>query len=363
MHRDDAVAFERHRSLIRARLRAAGIGRAGPGSVSWRVNRELIVLSGWARAILLQLAHPAIAAGLRNHSAYRGGILSGLRRLRATAVAMQAISFGDSEEMIAAAARVNAIHDGVRGPNYSAHDPHLQRWVHATLVESVSLAYERLVGPLTVDERDQYCREAAIVEPLLGIPPGWLPRDAAQLAACTHDMLGGGRLAVADTTRALARAILYPTGWRVAWPVWRVLQLVTIGSLPPSIRKVYGFGWSTREARALARWTGVLRTAIRWLPPAARHWPRARRLDRIPDAARISPDEYVGATASELQNDAKTRAPEVDLVLVSREIDSQQVECLEGVVIADVTPEPDVFLHVDEHAAADRPPGLRLRLG
>ncbi len=52
-------AFERHRAAIRDRLDAAGAVRTGPGSVTWKVNREVIVVAGWGRAILLQLAGPA----------------------------------------------------------------------------------------------------------------------------------------------------------------------------------------------------------------------------------------------------------------------------------------------------------------
>jgi uncharacterized protein (DUF2236 family) len=90
-------------------------------------------------------------------------------------------------------------------------------------------------------------------------------------------MLSGGRLVVTDAGRALARAVLYPPGWRLMWPAFRPVQLLTIGTLPPSIREAYGFGWHARDARALARWTAILRTSVRCLPSLARHWPMARR--------------------------------------------------------------------------------------
>ncbi len=119
--------------------------------------------------------------------------------------------------------------------------------MHATLLESIPLTYELLVGPLTLRERDRYCSEAAIMEPLLGMPAGWLPRDSAQLDTYMREMLAGGSLVVTDTSRALARALLYPPQWHVAWPAFRAMQLLTIGSLPPSIREAYGFEW--RDAR------------------------------------------------------------------------------------------------------------------
>jgi uncharacterized protein (DUF2236 family) len=267
---------------VRARLVRSAHRRAGAGSVSWKVNREMIVVAGWGRAILLQVAHPSIAAGVHDHSAVRGSLLSSYRRFHSTVGAMLSLTFGGTEEMIAAAARINVIHDRVRGRmpggggEYSAHDPDLQRWVHATLLESIPLTYESLVGPLTPAERDRYCEEAAIMEPLLGMPDGWLPRDTAHLDAYMRDMLASGRIAVTDTSRALARAVLFPPRWYTAWPAFRALHLLTIGSLPPEIRRAYGFEWRARDARALARWTAFLRTSLRVVPPIARHWPAAR---------------------------------------------------------------------------------------
>jgi uncharacterized protein (DUF2236 family) len=258
--------------------------RAGPESITWKVNREVIVIAGWGRAILLQLAHPAVAAGVNDHSSFRGSLRSSFRRMRSTVAAMLSFTFGDTEQMITAAAAINTIHDRVRGrvreragEAYSAHDPDLQQWVHATLLESIALTYELLVGPLTRRERDRYCSEAAIMEPLLGMPAGSLPRDSAQLDTYMREMLAGGRIAVTDTSRGLARAVLYPPHWYVVWPAFRAMQLLAIGSLPPSIRRAYGFEWRARDARAFARWTALLRTSLRLLPPLAREWPIARR--------------------------------------------------------------------------------------
>jgi uncharacterized protein (DUF2236 family) len=92
-----------------------------------------------------------------------------------------------------------------------------------------------------------------------------------------RDTLESGRIVVTDGSRALARAVLYPPKWYVAWPMFRAVQLLTIGSLPPSIRRAYGFEWGAREERALARWTALLRALLRLLPPIARQWPMARR--------------------------------------------------------------------------------------
>jgi uncharacterized protein (DUF2236 family) len=287
--RADAEAFDRHRAAVRARLRDAGAVRATPGAVSWTINREVIVVAGWGRAILLQLAHPLVAAGVSDHTTFRGSLRTGLNRLSSTVGAMLALMFGTDDEAIDAAARINCIHDRVSGrlgepagalpagARYSAHDPELLRWVHATLLDSIMLTHEQLDGPLTPAERDRYCAEAAIMEPLLDIPEGLLPRDAAQLDAYVDETLHSARIAISPASRALAQKLLFPQGWRLVWPAFRLLQLLTIGHLPSALREGYGFRWTERDARALARWTTALRLLRQATPRFVREWPAARR--------------------------------------------------------------------------------------
>ena len=127
------------------------------------------------------------------------------------------------------------------------------------------------------------------MEPLLGMPPDSLPREWAQLDSYVREMLSSERISVTDTSRALARAVLYPPRWYVAWPAFRALQLITIGSLPPSIRQAYGFEWRAHDARAFARWTTMIRTSLGLLPPFAREWPSPRDSAR----ARTSPVDRI----------------------------------------------------------------------
>lgn len=286
------VRLEGHRAAVRARLVRAGAVRAGSGTVSWKINREIVVIAGWGRAILLQFAHPLIAAGVAQHSSFRAGLRTSVGRLFSTIGAMLSLTFGTDEEAIATAARINGIHDRVSGrlgesagtldagARYSAHDPELLRWVHATLLDSIPATYALLVAPLTTEERDRYCVESAIMEPLLDIPDGMLPRDVAQLQGYMQGMLDSGRIAVSATSRELAQALLYPRGWRLLWPAFRALQLITIGLLPAELRRAYGFRWTRREERALARWTTALRLMLRVLPAVVREWPAARRTEQ-----------------------------------------------------------------------------------
>jgi uncharacterized protein (DUF2236 family) len=115
------------------------------------------------------------------------------------------------------------------------------------------------------------------MEPLLDIPGGLLPRSAVELEAYVGETLASGRLVVGARSRALARAILYPPGWWLLWPAFRPFQLLTVGTLPPALREAYGFPWTRREDRALARWTTSLRLLLRLMPRLLREWPAARR--------------------------------------------------------------------------------------
>ena len=291
LSKDYRNAFERHRAETRERLRNAEVTRPGPGSVSWKINRERLVVAGWGRAILLQLAHPLVAAGIDAHSSFRGTLSGSLIRFWATVAAMLSLTFGDDEEAIATAARINAIHDRVlgrlrapagvfsAGATYSAHDADLLRWVHVTLLDSIPLTYELLVGALTQEERERYCAEAAVMEPLLDIPAGLLPRSTTELDALMREMLASGTVAITPASRALARAVLFPPRWRLLWPFFRPVQLITIGLLPEAVRDAYGFEWRRQDARALARWTTALKL-IRLLPSPVRRWPSSAKTVR-----------------------------------------------------------------------------------
>ena len=127
----------------------------GHPSISHRINAERIVLLGWGRAILLQLSHPLIAAAVYEHSGFRSTTWAAVTRLYHTVHAMLALTFGSEAEREKALDGIRQIHQRVHGalktgtrrfPEgtlYSAEDPDLVLWVHATLLESVPMAYER----------------------------------------------------------------------------------------------------------------------------------------------------------------------------------------------------------------------------
>jgi uncharacterized protein (DUF2236 family) len=261
-------------------------------STTWRLHREVVLLAGWGRAILLQIAHPLVAQGVADHSGFAAERWARVGRLKRTVEAMLALSFGTAEESAAAAAGINRIHDRVHGrlpeaagefasgAGYSAHDPALLAWVHVTLVDTFLLTYERFVAPLTPAERDRYCLEATVSAPLLGMTPNALPRTAAELDDCMERILASDQIAVTGTARHLADEIVSRGLPWPARPLLALARLPTIGLLPAPIRKAYGFEWTPRQERALQLLSAASRRSLPLLPPLLRYWPAARRAAR-----------------------------------------------------------------------------------
>jgi uncharacterized protein (DUF2236 family) len=258
-------------------------------SITWRVNAERIVLLGWGRAILLQMAHPLVAAGVFDHSGFRGTPYAAASRLYHTVHAMLSLTFGDDVARQKTLDAIRAIHRRVNGvltvstgcypagTRYSAEDPDLVLWVHATLIESVLLVYERLVAPLTAAERDHYCAEAWPVAVALAAREDDVPRTWADLRAYMDRMYASNVITVGTQGRELARAVLSPSGgWLVA-PVTWINRIITIGLLPSRVREDYAMAWSPRHERAATRLVSMLRLTRRVLPDAIALWPDARR--------------------------------------------------------------------------------------
>jgi len=240
-------------------------GLFAPESVAWRVNREVVVLAGGSGALLLQVAHPAVAAGVDAHSDFRADPFA---RLRRTLGASWAIAFGDEDAATRAIRRINATHRAVRGivPDtgdaYRALDPQLLLWVHATLVDSALRMHHRFVGRLTAAEMEAYHRQATAVAIALGVPAERVPPTLVDLRAWMAGLVERGEVRVTPTARRLAASILYPTSFPPRW-VWDAAHLASISILPAEIRRQYGLPWSRRRAAGVER----VAAASRWLMP------------------------------------------------------------------------------------------------
>jgi uncharacterized protein (DUF2236 family) len=258
--------------------------------ISQRVTAERLLLLGWARAILLQLAHPLIAAGVFDHSGFRASPLAAASRLHHTVAAMLDISFGDEQASARAIDGIRAIHTRVHGTlservgrfaagtPYSAEDPVLVLWVHATLVDTMVTTFEWLVRPLTADERDRYCAEAAWVATTLGARDADVPRTWPSLRDYVEEMVSGDTLAVGPQAALLGRALLWsPLAAMLPGSGW-LNRLMTAALLPPRLRDEYGLTWNGRRHWLAGRVAGLIRGARHVTPDAVALWASARHL-------------------------------------------------------------------------------------
>jgi len=252
----------------------------------------MILLLSWGPAILLQLAHPLIARGIADHSHFHTEPRGRVRRLHRTIHAMLQLCFGSEAEARAVVARINAIHDRVSGQlpdavgnfaagtRYSARDPALVAWVHATLLDMNVRSYELFVAPLAPEEKDRYCAEASAIEEPLGIPRGYLPRSFSELRRYMDAMYSSGEIIVTDVARTLAFEIVYPPAPAGVMPFLAPVRVTAIGLLPQPIRDGYGFRWNGRTEAMLHLSATLARHALPLMPAFARYWPAARRAVR-----------------------------------------------------------------------------------
>jgi uncharacterized protein (DUF2236 family) len=254
-------------------------GLFGPGTVTWRVNREAVLLVGGGRALLMQVAHPLVAAGVVGHSSFER---DPWRRLYRTLDLVTRIVFGDARDAQRAAAALRGVHARVQGtaPDgrpYRAMDPDLLLWVWATLVDSALLAYARCVAPLTTEELERYYAEQTRFAVACGVPEGHWPPTAAAFAAYVDDTVREACV-VGDDARRIARSVVRP--------VYAPVNLLTVGLLPATLRERYGFSWGPRRERSLRAVLAGARVARRALPARAREFPRAYAAARRSPAAR-----------------------------------------------------------------------------
>lgn len=225
------------------------------------VFRENVLFLGGGRALLLQLAHPAVAAGVAEHSDFRNDPFT---RLRRTIAVVDRIVYGSDDEAATAAASLRAVHDRVVGDGYSANDPELLFWVHATLVDTGLRIYNGFVAPLSTHDRHRIYEESIAVAEVIGVPRSLQPATFTEFAAYWREMVGS--LRVTDTAREVAGAVLNPRLPLVAGPAFELVRQVTVGLLPRPIREQYGFGWDAARKAALNATALASRTVHPVLP-------------------------------------------------------------------------------------------------
>lgn len=296
-----AARFDLEETLrgIRARVHDPRDGVYGPGSVSWQVNREVVILLGGGRAALLQLAHPYIAHAVDQHS---DTPTDPIGRFRRTFENVFAMVFGDLDMAERSARRVYAIHKRIKGPieeavgpfaaghRYHALDQSALFWVHATLVDSALLVYEKAIAPLSRSDRERYYEESRVFASLFGVPPSVMPESYDRFAQYFADMLASSTITASRPCRDLSRFLLQPPR-PVYGPAARWYRTLTAGMLTERLRRELELQWGPRErATSAASWPAI-RGAVRALPPRLRYFPDyVEAMERIRDPARAKHD-------------------------------------------------------------------------
>lgn len=254
------------------------LGFFGPGSTTWMINKELTVLFGGVRALLLHAAHPLVAAGARQTATYRRDPWA---RLLRTLSLQLLLPFGTKEEAQKAADRINRLHtvingtDSATGEPYDALDPDLLLWVHAALEVSTVLFYELTVRPLTEWQKERFHEENKLAGELVLLPRDRIPETYADTEAYLRSVIESDRLLVTDVAREVADLIRGgPVPWHLK-PIWAFISFAAIGTLPEEVRRLYGFRFGPIRRRVLRANLWVLKRVrpflpkrLRWILPA-----------------------------------------------------------------------------------------------
>lgn len=233
-----------------------------------KVDRELVLLAGGPRALLLQVAHPLVAKAVAEHSGFAANPFA---RLQRTLDAAYGIVFGTAEDAERIAKGVRRVHDRVVGEGYEANDPELLHWVHATLVDTALVVHARFLRPLTRDEAETYYRQSSQVARLLGVTPDVQPPDLASFRQYIRDMVA--TVEVTDDARAIADTVLRPDVPAVVSPAFLAVRALTAGLLPARLRRAYGLRWDGRMEIALAGLSFGTRAVLPRLPAPLRRVP------------------------------------------------------------------------------------------
>src|SRR5271166_974700 len=272
-----ASDLERLLDEVKRSAEGASVGISAPDSVIWKINSESALFLAAGRATLLQLAHPWVAAAIAEHSRT---LHDPIGRLHQTFRIMFRMSFGTTEQAVEAARHLHRRHGSIRGKitqaagpfaggsAYEANEVGALRWVYATLVESALLAYELVLPPLTLEEREQYYAESRTGAALFGIPREELPGSWRDFSTYFESMLRSNTLAVSTAACEMAHQLQSGAGSWLRPPFW--YRALTAYLLPPRLREEFQLAYAEREQRSAAR-------ATKWVPRIYRRLPASVR--------------------------------------------------------------------------------------
>jgi uncharacterized protein (DUF2236 family) len=249
------------------------VGFFGPGSVSWKVHEGPFLLLAGLRSLYLQALHPQAMAGVAQNSDYHDAAWA---RMTRTAGYVDAVVFGTTSEARQAAARVRGMHARLRatdprtGQSFRVDEPHLLRWVHVTLVESVVTTVVRAGLVLTPTEVDGYYTEQVRAAELMGLDPSTVPATAGQVAAY-YDEIRPELALSKESARAALFLAAPPLPYRLGLTPVRFafvgLAGLAVGLLPPWARRLYGLPGLATTDLAAGVCARLLRRTLAVVPP------------------------------------------------------------------------------------------------
>ena len=260
-------------------------GYFGPDSMMWRVNKEITVLFGGARALLMHAAHPLIAAGARQTSFYQR---DPWKRLIRTLSLQNSVTFGTKEEADESANRINKLHEVIKGKDkvtggiYDALDNEQLLWVHACLQISSIYFYELTVKALTEEEKNQYHFENTKVAEMMLIEKNFIPKTHEELKNWVIEKSRTNKYLlntdVAEDVRDIISGGPVP---RHIKPIWPFISFTAFNALPKEFKLIYGIKSSKLKDFIIFFNLNMLRFTRPLLPPffrliAPARWARQR---------------------------------------------------------------------------------------
>ena len=255
-------------------------GYFGPQSMMWKVNQEITVLFGGARALLMHAAHPLIAAGARQTSFYQR---DPWKRLIRTLSLQNSVTFGTKKEADESSHRINKLHEVIKGEDkitggyYDALDHEQLLWVHACLQLSSVYFYEKTVRKLSKEQKDQYHEENMLAAKLVLIDIKKMPKTHDELKdwvvkkSKSKDYLKLTDVAI-DVKDIISGG---PVPLHIK-PIWPFISFIAFNTLPKEFKEIYGIKTSTLKTILLNFNLYLLKFTRPFLPPFFRLIPPAR---------------------------------------------------------------------------------------
>ncbi|EKF73556.1 hypothetical protein A11A3_13043 [Alcanivorax hongdengensis A-11-3] len=230
------------------------IGLYGPDSMMWKVVSPLTPAGlGAGRALLLQIAHPWVTAGIDQHSIVRD---DPLKRARNTFMYILTMVYGSMPQVMQAANEVRSMHEQVqgemttdagafaKGSEYRANEVNAMVWVNATLWDTLVRMYEKERGELSDAEKEQFYQESKLFAMLFGLPRSALPETWDDFEAYNKAMWHSDQLTVTDETLKLKNDLFDARSIWMIFPLWAQKQ-ITAANLPPNLREDFEmkYGW------------------------------------------------------------------------------------------------------------------------